>query len=105
MYHSPHLIDRWGLFDAYKYQVPKPRIMIRIMKARWGSCWKVANTILLNFELIKAPKYCIEYVVLHELIHFLHRNHDQQFYVFLSALMPDWKQRKAILDEEVVREL
>jgi predicted metal-dependent hydrolase len=88
-----------------KYNLPKPKIMIRTMKARWGSCLRDSNAILLNYELIKAPKYCIDYVVLHELIHFLYKNHDRQFYNFLSALMPDWKQRKSILDEEVVREL
>jgi predicted metal-dependent hydrolase len=88
-----------------KYGVSKPEIRIRTMKARWGSCLKNSNAILLNFELIKAPKYCIEYVILHELIHFVHKNHDDQFYSFLAALMPDWKQRKAMLDEEVVREL
>lgn len=88
-----------------KYNVQKPNLMIRTMKARWGSCLNDSHTILLNFELIKAPTYCIDYVVLHELIHFMYRNHDQQFYSFLTALMPDWKQRKAILDEEVVRGL
>jgi len=69
------------------------------MKARWGSCLRDSQAILLNFELIKAPKYCIDYVVLHELIHFVHKNHDQKFYSFLTSLMPDWKKRKAILDE------
>ena len=88
-----------------KYNVKKPKLMIRTMKARWGSCLRDSHAILLNFELIKAPKYCIDYVVLHELIHFIYKNHDHQFYSFLSALMPDWKKRKAILDEEVVREL
>jgi predicted metal-dependent hydrolase len=88
-----------------KYNIKKPEIMIRTMKARWGSCIKDKNIILLNFELIKAPKYCIEYVILHELIHFLHRNHDHKFYNFMTSLMPDWKQRKEILDEEVVRNL
>ncbi|SHJ47970.1 M48 family metallopeptidase [Tepidibacter formicigenes] len=88
-----------------KYNVKKPEIMIRTMKARWGSCVEDKNIILLNFELIKAPKYCIEYVILHELIHFLHRNHNSKFYNFISVLMPDWKNRKEILDEDVVRDL
>jgi Predicted metal-dependent hydrolase len=88
-----------------KYDIRKPKLMIRTMKARWGSCLKDSHAILLNFELIKAPKYCIDYVVLHELIHFIYKNHNSQFYNLLTVLMPDWKQRKAILDEEVVREL
>lgn len=88
-----------------KYGVSKPEIRIRTMKARWGSCLRNSNAILLNFELIKAPKYCIEYVILHELVHFVYKNHDSRFYSFMAALMPDWKQRKAILDEEIVRSL
>jgi predicted metal-dependent hydrolase len=88
-----------------KYDIKKPDIQIRTMKARWGSCIKDKNTILLNYELIKAPKFCIDYVVLHELIHFKYGNHDGIFYNFITSLMPDWKQRKEILDEEVVREL
>jgi len=88
-----------------KYDVKKPQIQIRTMKARWGSCIKDKDTILLNYELIKAPKFCIDYVVLHELIHFKYKNHDGTFYNFMTSLMPDWMQRKEILDEEVVREL
>jgi len=83
----------------------KPTIQMRTMKARWGSCAPEKQTIVLNRELIKAPKLCIDYVVLHELVHLKYRNHDDDFYIFLTALMPDWKQRKAILDEEVVMEL
>lgn len=88
-----------------KYGIKRPKIMIRPMKARWGSCIKDRHIILLNSELIKAPKYCIQYVILHELIHFKYPNHDHHFYEFMIALMPDWKKRKAILDEEVVRSL
>jgi hypothetical protein len=84
------------------YGVKKPSVMIRQMKTRWGSCVKSKNTILLNSQLIKAPKYCIEYVILHELIHFIHRNHDGEFFRLLTALMPDWKERKQILDQEIV---
>ena len=88
-----------------KYGINKPEIQIRTMKARWGSCLKDKNIILLNAEMIKAPKFCIDYVILHELIHFKYRNHDGEFYDFMTSLMPDWKQRKEILDEEVVRQL
>lgn len=88
-----------------KYGIEKPEILIRTMRARWGSCTPEKKSILLNSELIKAPKFCIDYVVLHELIHFKYRNHDNDFYDFMTSLMPDWKQRKEILDEEVVRVL
>ncbi|HOV27205.1 MAG TPA: SprT family zinc-dependent metalloprotease [Pseudobacteroides sp.] len=88
-----------------KYGIEKPKIKIRRMKARWGSCIKEKKTILLNYELIKAPKYCIDYVILHELIHFKYKNHNTEFYTFMTSLMPDWKMRKELLDEEIVRAL
>lgn len=87
------------------YNIPKPNINIREMKARWGSCHRGNNTIVLNSQLIKAPKYCIDYVVLHELIHFKHKNHNNSFYTFLTSLMPDWEKRKKILDEEIIKDL
>ncbi|EYE87343.1 hypothetical protein Q428_13785 [Fervidicella metallireducens AeB] len=86
-----------------KYNISKPNLEIRKMKVRWGSCIKSSNKIVLNIDLIKAPKYCIEYVILHELIHLIYENHDKQFYDLLTILMPDWQTRKKILDEEVVR--
>jgi predicted metal-dependent hydrolase len=88
-----------------KYGIAKPEVDMRLMKARWGSALTDQNKILLNSELIKAPKYCIDYVVLHELIHFKYNNHSDNFYKMLYSLMPDWEKRKEILDEEVVREI
>ncbi len=87
------------------YSIPKPDIKIREMKSRWGSCYRDAKKIVLNSELIKTPKKCIDYVVLHELIHFKYKNHDNEFYTFLTSLMPDWKMWKKTLDEEVIKEL
>jgi len=88
-----------------KYNIFKPKILIRIMKARWGSCIESKKTILLNSELIYAPKFCIDYVVLHELIHFKYRTHYKNFYKLMEAIMPDWNKRKEILDTEVVKNL
>lgn len=88
-----------------KYNIPSVKITIRKMKSRWGSCLAQKETIILNRELIKAPKYCIEYVILHELVHLMYKDHNKEFYDFLYTLMPDWKERKRILDEEVVMTL
>lgn len=88
-----------------KYGIERPTIDLRVMKVRWGSALIESNTILLNSELIKAPKHCIDYVVLHELIHFKHNDHSDSFYKMLYSLMPDWEKRKELLDEEVVRDL
>ncbi|MEH7114592.1 SprT family zinc-dependent metalloprotease [Neobacillus niacini] len=88
-----------------KYGIEKPSIDVRVMKARWGSALLDSNTVLLNLELIKAPKHCIDYVVLHELVHFKYNDHSDRFYNMMYSLMPDWEKRKAILDEEIVRDL
>lgn len=88
-----------------KYDISKPLIQSRKMKTRWGSALVDKKTIHLNIELIKAPKSCIEYVILHELIHFKYNDHSSKFYEMLYTLMPDWKKRKEILDKEVVREI
>lgn len=79
-----------------------PSLAFKIMKKRWGSCLRSKRMILLNLELIKAPKFCIDYVMLHELVHFTHKNHDSRFYETITVMMPDWKERKAILDDEIV---
>ncbi|MBN2487668.1 MAG: M48 family metallopeptidase [Methanosarcinaceae archaeon] len=88
-----------------KYDIERPIISMRLMKARWGSCIENKKTILLNTELINAPKFCIDYVILHELIHLKYRNHNKDFYNMMDALMPDWKRRKEILDLDIVKNL
>lgn len=88
-----------------KYKVNKPQVMLRKMKTLWGSCSPHRGIITFNQYLTKAAPACIEYVVLHELIHFLYPNHSKQFYDFLSGYMPDWKDRKKVLDQDVVHGL
>lgn len=88
-----------------KYGVAMPELSIRKMKTLWGSCSVARHVITFNFYLIKARTPYIDYVVLHELVHFLYPNHSKQFYAFLSNYMPDWKERKLVLDQEVVHEL
>lgn len=84
-----------------KYEIEKPGITIRTMKTRWGSCSWNKQKITLNTELMKTPLACIDYVVLHELAHFRNRKHDARFYEFLTELMPDWKERRAVLKKSI----
>lgn len=86
------------LFIFSKYGIELPVLKIRNMETRWGSCLPKKGIITLNKRLIEAPRNCIEYVVLHEYCHFIHPNHSKQFYAFVSMLMPDWKERKKILE-------
>ena len=81
-----------------KYGISMPALRIRSMETRWGSCLAQKGIITLNKRLLEAPRHCIEYVVMHELCHFLHPDHSKRFYAFLTTLMPDWRERKSILD-------
>ncbi|MFI3163944.1 MAG: SprT family zinc-dependent metalloprotease [Bacillota bacterium] len=89
--------------NLQKYGVSYPQIKIRKMKSRWGSCMVNKKIITLNASLIHAPTPCIEYVVLHELCHFVHPNHSKDFYNLVQAFMPDWKSRKRALQAEAVQ--
>lgn len=64
---------------------------IKRMKTRWGSCNTQRARIWLNLELVKYPPRCLEYVIVHELVHLQERYHNQRFYTLLSAVMPDWE--------------
>lgn len=87
------------------YNIDLPTLETRKMHSRWGSYLSKGNKIILNKDLIIAPRYCIDYVVLHELIHVRYPDHDFNFFNQQQLLMPDWKERKRILDEEVAREI
>lgn len=85
---------------AEPYSVPFPAVKIRNMRSIWGSCTAAGGSIRLNLQLMKADEACIEQVVLHELLHFVHPNHSPAFYELLTRLMPDWKERKHCLESK-----
>lgn len=85
-----------------KYGVPIPILRIRDMETQWGSCLAKKGVITLNKRLLEAPRNCIEYVIMHEFCHFIHPNHSKRFYGFLAMMMPDWKERKTILDRSAM---
>ncbi|MEG2396279.1 MAG: M48 family metallopeptidase, partial [Oscillospiraceae bacterium] len=84
------------------YKIPNVIIKIRKMKSRWGSCQPKTGIVTLNSQLINAPIGCIEYVVLHELCHFVQPNHSKDFYSLVSAIMPDYKERKKLLNTYIL---
>lgn len=84
------------------YGIKMPRVEVRKTRAIWGSCMPMKNKVTFNLNLIKTPIECIEYVVLHELAHFKFQNHSKDFYNFIAKFMPDWKERKKILDKEYI---
>jgi hypothetical protein len=64
---------------------------------RWGSCFK-NGTISLNLELIKSPKECVDYVIVHEMCHLVHYNHSNKFYNLLDKKLPKWRDSKDKLE-------
>ena len=93
-------IDRfYPIIEQHK--VPRPEISVRKMKTLWGSCSVSKGKITFNQELIKARPELIDYIVLHELVHFIHPNHSRHYYDFLSTCMPDWKERKKALNKDI----
>ena len=85
-----------------KHGVETPHLSVKRMRTLWGSCSRGKNIINLNYYLYKAPVACIEYVILHELVHFIYPRHDKNFRDFLTIYMPDWQERKRLLDFEIV---
>ena len=78
-------------------------VKIRKMKSLWGSCTPKTRAIRISFYLVSMPARCIEYVVLHELIHIRYPNHQQGFKGMLSKYMPDWKTQRQYLKENGVK--
>ncbi len=79
--------------QARQHSIPLPRLRVRKMKTRWGSCWR-GGTIVLNPELVRLPTPFIDYVITHELCHLKVRKHGRDFYAFLARCMPDWMSRR-----------
>ncbi|MEZ8735655.1 M48 family metallopeptidase [Vibrio sp. 10N.239.312.D08] len=74
-----------------------PSFRVLPMSKQWGSCSAKGN-LMLNPHLIKAPKECIDYVILHELCHIAEHNHSEKFWRLLTSVMPHWKEVKTRLD-------
>jgi predicted metal-dependent hydrolase len=87
------------LIDKFKkHKVEPSSIVLREMPTRWGSCTP-RGKIILNPELIKAPKGCIEYVIIHELCHLVHHHHTQRFLELQTREMRDWESWKGKLEK------
>lgn len=80
------------------YHLEFPDVKIRDMKSRWGSCTPAKNSITLNRKLIHYPFEFIEYVVLHEFVHFIQPNHSKAYYNIIENYMPDYKTRMEIVN-------
>ena len=73
---------------------------VKKMKTRWGSCNVSARRIWLNLELAKKPAECLEYILVHEMVHLLERRHNKRFRSYMDQFMPQWRSQREALDRE-----
>ena len=89
----PGLVAKW----APRIGVQVGEVRIRRMKTRWGSCNQEARRIWLNLELAKKPESCLEYVLVHELVHLIERHHNERFHALMERHLPQWRLHRAEL--------
>ncbi|MBV7482601.1 M48 family metallopeptidase [Bordetella sp. BOR01] len=80
-----------------------PRIHVQHMKTKWGSCSPARRSIRLNTELAKKPPGCLEYIVVHELVHLLEPTHNERFRALMRTFLPEWEERRRELNQLPVR--
>ena len=87
----PKLLQKQYRNFLHYYAIPEPRLKIRDMKTRWGTCNVLTADVTLNKKLIRAPKQVIEMIIVHELSHLVERGHNARFYGVMSTVMPEWR--------------
>jgi predicted metal-dependent hydrolase len=83
----PDLIKKWEKVMQLKVR----DFSIKKMKTKWGTCNIEARRIWLNLELAKKPLQCLEYILVHEMVHLLERKHNERFVAFLNKFMRNWR--------------
>lgn len=91
----PALLEKWEA----RLDVKATFVGIRRMKTKWGSCNPDTGRVWLNLELAKQPPVCLEYIVVHELVHLLERRHSDRFRALLTYHLPQWEQAKRALGD------
>jgi predicted metal-dependent hydrolase len=91
----PELIKKWEKIIGVEAQEWR----IKQMKTRWGSCSIKPRRIWLNLKLAKKPEYCLEYVIVLELVHLLEPRHNYRFKAYLDGFMPQWRRYKKELNQ------
>ncbi|MEV4804797.1 SprT family zinc-dependent metalloprotease [Nonomuraea sp. NPDC049421] len=91
----PKLIAKWEPIIGEHVA----NFVVRRMKTKWGTCQTVTRAIWINPELAKKNPRCLEYIVVHEMVHFLERTHSERFVALMDKFMPDWQARRDELNE------
>ena len=92
------LLPKWEKITGLNCKV----LQIKYMTSRWGSCKPKARKICLNLQLAKKPPECLEYIILHELVHIMEKYHNDRFYSFMDKYMPKWEKIKAVLNGQTL---
>ncbi|MFQ3582229.1 M48 family metallopeptidase [Chloracidobacterium validum] len=95
----PPLVAKWEL----ELDVKVARFFVQRMRTRWGSCNPEARNLRFNTDLAKKPRECLEYIVVHEMVHLLEPTHNRRFVALMDRFMPTWKQHKQALNRLPVR--
>ena len=88
-------LDYW--YNYFSYEIPYPTLTIRKMTSRWGVCNSKLKRVTLNLELIKKPIACLDYVIVHELSHFIHMDHSKEFWKVVGENYPNYKEIRRIM--------
>lgn len=90
----PAIIEKWEKVLMVKVD----DWQIKQMKTKWGSCNIERKRIWINLELAKKPEHCLEYIIVHEMVHLLERHHNDRFLYYMDRYLPNWKQLKVELN-------
>jgi len=90
----PPYIEKWEKLMKVKVD----EWAIKRMKTRWGTCNTKEKRIWINLELAKKPIHCLEYIIVHEMVHLLERKHNEKFKTFMNQFLPQWKQLRQELN-------
>ena len=86
-------------YNKFEERIPVPNLKIRKMTSRWGVCNIKNHNITLNYQLSKYNICCLDYVIVHELSHFIHPNHSRDFWNLVGKYYPDYKKCRKMLKE------
>jgi len=92
------LLPKWEKITGLNCKV----LQIKYMTSRWGSCKPKARKICLNLQLAKKTPDCLEYIILHELVHILEKRHNERFYSLLDKYMPTWREIRSALNNQTL---
>ncbi len=90
-------LDYW--YHQFEEKIPVPNLKIRKMTSRWGVCNVRNHNVTLNYELSKYDITCLDYVIVHELSHFIHHNHSKEFWNLVGKYYPKYKDARKMLKE------